>query len=89
MRLNSVNLESHSFTYSLREKCPNTEFFLVRIFLYSVQIQENTDQDKLRICKEFCIWTLFTQWFLVCFLLITVILELQAENSSDIKSQYQ
>ena len=31
---------------SLREKCPNTEFFLVRIFFYSVQIQENTDQKK-------------------------------------------
>ena len=25
-------------------KCPNTELFLVRIFLYSVRIQENTDQ---------------------------------------------
>ena len=33
---------------TLREKCPNTELFLVRI-------QENTDQ------KSFCIWTLFTQ----------------------------
>ena len=46
---------------SLSEKCPNTEFFLVRIFLYrteygdlgskspySVRIQENTDQKKLR-----------------------------------------
>ena len=30
--------------YTLREKCPNTELFLVRIFLYSVRIQENTDQ---------------------------------------------
>ena len=30
---------------ALREKCPNTEFFLVRIFLYSVRIQENTDQN--------------------------------------------
>ena len=29
---------------SLREKCPSTELFLVRIFLYSVWIQENTDQ---------------------------------------------
>ena len=38
---------------SLREKCPNTELFLVRILLYldwirkrpcSVQIQGNTDQ---------------------------------------------
>ena len=41
---------------TLREKCPNTEFFQVRIFLYSVQRQENTDQKKLRI------WTLFTHW---------------------------
>ena len=42
---------------TLREKCPNTDFFLVRIFLYSVRILENTDQRKL------CIWTLFTQWY--------------------------
>ena len=34
--------------FSLRENCPNTEFFLVRI-------QENTDQKKI------CIWTLFMQ----------------------------
>ena len=39
----------HFLYMPLREKCPNTEFFLVRI-------QENTDQKKLRI------WTLFTQW---------------------------
>ena len=32
------------FSMSLREKCPNTELFLVRIFMYSVRIQENTDQ---------------------------------------------
>ena len=37
---------------TLREKCPNTEFFEVRIFLYSGRIQENTDQRKFRI------WTL-------------------------------
>ena len=35
-------------SFALREKCPNTEFFLVRI-------QENTGQKKYRI------WTLFTQ----------------------------
>ena len=34
---------------TLREKCLNTEFFLV-------QIRENTNQKKLRI------WTLFTQF---------------------------
>ena len=31
---------------------------LLRKFLYSVQVQKNTDQKKLRI------WTLFTQWSL-------------------------
>ena len=41
--------------FAIREKCPKTELFLVRIFLYSVRIQGNTDQKKLRI------WTLFTQ----------------------------
>ena len=51
-------------TVALRDKCPNTKLFLVRIFLfsdwnlqirkspYSVRIQENTDQKQLRI------WTL-------------------------------
>ena len=43
-------------SHKLCEKCPNTEFFLVSIFSYSVRIRENTDQKKLRI------WTLFTQW---------------------------
>ena len=32
--------------HSLCEKCPNTEFFLVRIFLHLVRIQENTDQKN-------------------------------------------
>ena len=50
-RFRGVNIN-----YTLRENCANTKFFLVRIFLYSVLIQENTDQKKLRI------WTLFTQW---------------------------
>ena len=40
---------------TLREKCPNAKFFLVRIFLYSDWIQENSDQKNLRI------WTHFTQ----------------------------
>ena len=42
---------------TLREKCPNTEVFLVRIFPYSDWIPENTDQKKLSI------WTLFTQCY--------------------------
>ena len=40
---------------TLREKCPNTESFLLCKSPYSVRIRENTDQKKLRI------WTLFTQ----------------------------
>ena len=48
-------LTSECKNLALREKCPNTEFFLLRIFLYSVRIEEITDQKKLRIR------TLFTQ----------------------------
>ena len=49
---------------ALREKCPNTEFFLVRIFPHSVR--ENMDQKELRI------WTLFTQWRLKKWNLVTI-----------------
>ena len=45
-----------SWAGSVREKCPNTEFFLVRISMYSVWMWENTDQKKLHI------WTLLKQW---------------------------
>ena len=37
-------------------KSPNTEFFLIHILSYSVQIRQNTDLKKLHI------GTLFTQW---------------------------
>ena len=56
----------------LDEKCPNTEFFwpvfsgirneygdLRSKSPYSVRIQENMDQQKLRI------WTHFTQWYTI------------------------
>ena len=52
---------------TLHEKCPNTELSLVRIFLQSVRIRENTDQNKLRI------WTLFTQ----CLLLLEILVKLK------------
>ena len=39
----------------MRKKYPNTEFFLVLIFLYSDWMQENADQQTLSI------WELFTQ----------------------------
>ena len=47
---------------ALREKDPNTEFFLVRIFQYSVEMRENANQKKSRI------WTLFAQWSFLLYL---------------------
>ena len=51
----SVSLKALK-VYTLRGKCPNTDFCLVCILQYSDWIQENTDQKKLRI------WTRFTHW---------------------------
>ena len=39
----------HVKEIAMREKCPNTQFFLVRIFLYSVRIQKSADQKRTRI----------------------------------------
>ena len=39
----------HVKEIAMREKCPNMQFFLVRIFLYSVRIQKSADQKKVRI----------------------------------------
>ena len=56
IQIDAVNSNSQrKQRQALREKCPNTESFQVRIFLCSDWIQENTDQKKLRI------WPLFTQ----------------------------
>ena len=52
--IGNVFIVTGSRTVTLRENCPNTEFFLVRI-------QENTDQKKLRI------WTLLTECHLFLF----------------------
>ena len=41
------------------KKCPNTEFFLLCIFPYSVQIQENTDQKKPRMLFIQCYYLSF------------------------------
>ena len=47
---------------ALREKCPNTEFFLVRIFLYSDWIQENMDQRKPPDMDTFYAVWIFGDW---------------------------
>ena len=54
-RFSFMELSEKQRAFSLRKKCSNMEIFLVHIFLYSVQIKENTDQKKLGI------WTLLTQ----------------------------
>ena len=51
----SVEILVYELAYSLREKCPNTEFFLFLIFPYSARMKENANQKKLHI------WTLFMQ----------------------------
>ena len=53
-RIDITLVEIENFKYrkknpALCGKCPNAELFLVRIFLYLVRIQENTDHEKLRI----------------------------------------
>ena len=58
-----TNSDTHLFTnYSFAItawKVFKYGVFLFRIFPYSVRMQENTDQKKLRI------WTIFTQWMLL------------------------
>ena len=49
-----VPVQFFLISLSLCEKCPNTKFFLGRIFPFS-DVFHSTDQKKLRI------WTLFTQ----------------------------
>ena len=49
IKLTFLKMLNISFSLSLRKKCPNTKFFLFRIFPYSVRMRENTDQKKLRI----------------------------------------
>ena len=53
----SVPVQFFLISLSLREKCPNTEFFLGRIFPLS-DVFHSTDQKKLRI------WTLSRSLFL-------------------------
>ena len=55
---------------TLREKCPNTNLFLVRM-------RENTDQKKPRI------WTLFTQWGGIIFDLVRKLFELSLLKITD------
>ena len=44
--------DAWNLNFTLREKCPNTEFFLVRTFLYSDWIQEIYEVN-LRIQSEY------------------------------------
>ena len=62
--LSSQSAES-TFTIlntKLREKFPDTEFFMVSIFPFLELTQESTDQKKLRICTFFTQWQLRINW---------------------------
>ena len=69
MRLCALNIRSGILRRSLCEKCQYTEFFLANIFpysdwirrftpksLWSIRIQEYTDQEKRPIWKPFAQW---------------------------------
>ena len=43
---NRFNNSIWIMTLALREKCPYSEFFVVRIFPYFVRMRENTDQEN-------------------------------------------
>ena len=60
-----------SVIQALSEKYPNTEFFLVRIFPYSVRMWENTDQTKLRIWTFFLLKMLVTTTIFLLKMLVT------------------
>ena len=42
MRISPTNMKKSYLKNTLREKCPNTEFFLVRIFPHSDRIWRDT-----------------------------------------------
>ena len=72
----TINIDDLSCQiHRLREKCPNTQFFLVRIFPYSVRMRENTDSvfghfsrsDLLQ--GSVALNNLASQYFVKCLLL--------------------
>ena len=74
--LSLLGEKKHCYKLTLREKCPNTEFFLVCIFLYSLRIQKTMDQNKLRI------WTHFTQ----CYVPVTECFGMNLKNFETTKN---
>ena len=52
--------------HSLREKCPNTELFLVRVFLYSdwigISLRIQFEYSKIRTRNNSVFGHFFTQW---------------------------
>ena len=69
------------YNWTLHEKCPNTEFFLIRIFPHSDSIRGDTEYlsiFSMNVGKygpqKIRIWTLFMQWEII---LLPVIKKLQ------------
>ena len=76
LRGNKIKMNGKFLSATPHGKCPNTEFFLVRIFLYlnwifnpySVRIQQNTGQKIVRV------WVRFTQCHYKFFIFFHVII---------------
>ena len=64
-----ISVQIRSFFWSVFSRIRTEYGEILRISPYSVRMQENTDQKKLRI------WTLFTQWlFLILLPLLKILL---------------
>ena len=76
-------MQAETLYLTLREKCLDIELFLIRIFLYSVRIQENMDQKQLRILTFFtqCQRSSSTRYLQICLLIF-------AKSFSQIKQHY-
>ena len=89
LRYNTLKIVISLIHLTLREKCPNTEFDLVRIFLYSIRIQENTRTRKNSVFGHFsrsvsldekrC--TFYVNYFIIIFLCILSDLSIVKINS--------
>ena len=77
LRYNTLKIVISLIHLTLREKCPNTEFYLVRIFLYSIRMQENTRSVSLD--EKRC--TFYVNYFIIISLCILSDLSIAKINS--------
>ena len=64
-------------TSTLREKCPNAEFFMIPIFLHleicrSVNLRIQSIYEKVRTKKKLGLWILFIYLFIKIYFVLTI-----------------